>query len=81
MQRIIKKIILGALVLGWFFPVYAQQIQTPADANAAMAMDAMAQSAGDFDQVDLSYIHTLGMQQKAWNNPMEHLGEKLTAGA
>lgn len=78
MQRIIKKIILGALVLGWFFPVYAQQIQTPADANAAIAMDAMAQSAGDFDQVDLSYIHTLGMQQKAWNNPMEHLGEGQT---
>ena len=78
MQQIIKKIIFGVLFLGYVLPVCAQQVQTPSDANTAMAMDAMAQSAGDFDQVDLSYIHTLGMQQKAWNNPMEHLGEGQT---
>ena len=78
MQRIIKKITFGLLFLGYILPVYAQQIQTPSDANTAMAMDAVAQSAGEFDQVDLSYIHTLGMQQKAWNNPMEHLGEGQT---
>lgn len=59
-------------------PAFAQEIKTPVDTNASIAMDAIAQSAGEFDQVDLSYIHTMGMQQKAWNNPMEHLGEGQT---
>ena len=76
MQQI-KQIISGLFVFIFVFPVLAQ-VQTPADTDTAMAMDAMAQSSGSFDQVDMSYIHTLGMQQKAWNNPMEHLGEGQT---
>lgn len=54
------------------------QVQTPADTESALLMDAVNQNAGAFDQVDLSYIHSMGMQQKAWNNPMEHLGEGQT---
>ncbi len=77
MQKIIKKIIFGLFIFISVFPASAQ-VQTPTDTDTAMAMDAMAQSTGAFDQVDLSYIHTLGMQQKAWNNPMEHLGEGQT---
>ena len=78
MCKIMKKIVFTSLFLGWCFSVFAQEIQTPVDTDSAIAMDAIAQSAGEFDQVDLSYIHTLGMQQKAWNNPMEHLGEGQT---
>ncbi len=76
MQQI-KRVISYFFVFMLVFPVFAQ-VQTPTDTNTAMAMDAMAQSTGAFDQVDLSYVHTLGMQQKAWNNPMEHLGEGQT---
>ena len=54
------------------------QVQTPTDTESAMMLDAINQTAGSFDQVDLGYIHSLGMQQKAWNNPMEHLGEGQT---
>ena len=59
MQQI-KKIISGLFVFIFVFPVLAQ-VQTPADTDTAIAMDAVAQSTGEFDQVDLSYIHTLGM--------------------
>ena len=67
----------GVLALFISFSAFAQ-VQTPADTESAMMMDAINQNAGAFDQVDLSYIHSMGMQQKAWNNPMEHLGEGQT---
>ena len=67
----------GFLALVFSFAVQAQ-VQTPTDTESALMMDAINQNAGDFDQVDLSYIHSMGMQQKAWNNPMEHLGEGQT---
>ena len=67
----------GVLSLLISFSVYAQ-VQTPTDTESAMMIDAINQNAGSFDQVDLSYIHSMGMQQKAWNNPMEHLGEGQT---
>lgn len=54
--------------------VLAQQVQ-PGDVDAAQMSDAMAQTAGSFDAINLSYITSLGMQQKAWNDPMQHLGE------
>lgn len=77
MGHFIKKI--GCLFMGGLlsFPVLAQ-VQTPADTETAMVVDAINQSAGAFDQVDLGYVHSLGMQQKAWNNPMQHLGEGQT---
>ena len=67
----------GILALFISFSAYAQ-VQTPEDTESAMMIDAINQNAGSFDQVDLSYIHSMGMQQKAWNNPMEHLGEGQT---
>ena len=69
--------ITGVAVLLSVFSASAQ-VETPADTDSAMIVDAINQNAGSFDQVDLSYIHSLGMQQKAWNNPMEHLGEGQT---
>ena len=77
-QKIINSLLKGSfLSLLTVFTAQAQ-VQTPADTESALIMDAINQNAGDFDQVDLSYIHSLGMQQKAWNNPMEHLGEGQT---
>ena len=56
---------------------FAQQVQ-PSDVDAAQMNDAIAQTAGSFDTINLSYITSLGMQQKAWNDPMQHLGEGQT---
>ena len=52
----------------------AQQI-APGDVDGALMSDAMAQTAGSFDTMNLSYLSSLGMQQKAWNDPMQHMGE------
>lgn len=54
--------------------VQAQQI-LPANIESEQLSDAIAQTNGEFDSVNLNYIHSLGMQQKAWNDPMAHLGE------
>lgn len=54
--------------------VQAQQI-LPANVESEQLSDAIAQTNGEFDSVNLNYIHSLGMQQKAWNDPMSHLGE------
>jgi len=56
---------------------FAQQVQ-PSNVDAAQMNDAIAQTAGSFDTINLSYITSLGMQQKAWNDPMQHLGEGQT---
>ena len=55
-------------------PVMAQQM-LPTDTEAAQLEDAIAQTTGEFDQMNLGYIHSLGMQQKAWNDPLSHMGE------
>ena len=52
----------------------AQQI-APGDVDGALMSDAMAQTAGSFDTMNLSYLSSLGMQQKAWNDPTQHMGE------
>ncbi len=67
----------AALVLGLSVGARAQQL-SPADAQSAQISDAIAQSAGEFDQVNLNYIHSLGMQQKAWNDPLSHMGDGQT---
>ncbi len=77
-KYIIYPLLKGSFLACFFASVSFAQVQTPADTETAMMMDAMTQNAGAFDQVDLSYIHSMGMQQKAWNNPMEHLGEGQT---
>ena len=53
---------------------FAQQVQ-PSDVAGAELMDAMAQTMGSNDVINLNYITSLGMQQKAWNDPMQHMGE------
>ena len=77
-QYIIYPLLRGGFLACFFACAALAQVQTPADTESAMMMDAINQNAGAFDQVDLSYIHSMGMQQKAWNNPMEHLGEGQT---
>lgn len=76
-QQLRKKLLMmtTATVVA-LLPFYgtAQQIQ-PGDVEAAQISDAMAQTAGSFDSMNLSYLTSLGMQQKAWNDPMQHLGE------
>lgn len=57
--------------------VNAQQM-LPTDVEAQQLSDAMAQTSGEFDAMNLGYIHSLGMQQKAWNDPLMHLGEGQT---
>jgi len=52
----------------------AQQV-APGDVSGALMTDAMNQTAGSFDTMNLNYISSLGMQQKAWNDPMQHMGE------
>ena len=63
---------LGSCLLS--LKVAAQQA-LPMNTAQAQYADAVAQSAGEFDSVDQTYIHSLGMQQKAWNNPLAHMGE------
>ena len=52
-------------------PVLAQQNSS----EYGQLTDAMAQTSGSFDSMDLGYLTSLGMQQKAWNDPLQHLGE------
>lgn len=67
---------LGAISLMVLMTVSAQaQQMLPTDTEAAQLEDAIAQTTGEFDQVNLGYIHSLGMQQKAWNDPLSHMGE------
>lgn len=67
---------LGAISLAVLMATSAQaQQMLPTDTEAAQLEDAIAQTTGEFDQVNLGYIHSLGMQQKAWNDPLSHMGE------
>ena len=50
----------------------------PTDTRSAQVADALAADAGEYDEVNLDYIHPLGMQQKAWNNPLAHMGAGQT---
>ena len=47
----------------------------PANTQAEQLSDAIAQTNGEFDSVNLDYLNSLGMQQKAWNDPLSHMGE------
>jgi len=67
---------LGALGVGVMLTTGAMaQQMLPTDTEAAQLEDAIAQTTGEFDQMNLGYIHSLGMQQKAWNDPLSHMGE------
>ena len=57
------------------FSLVAHSQGLPTDAESERLSDAIAQTNGDFEAVNPSYLNSLGMQQKAWNDPMSHLGE------
>lgn len=57
------------------FSVVAHSEGLPTDAESERLSDAIAQTNGDYESVNPNYLHSLGMQQKAWNDPMAHLGE------
>ncbi len=70
MTKIYKKILLCvALMFVTTNSVFAQMSQVDG---------ALEQSSGNYPVMDMGYISSLGMQQKAWNNPMRHLGEGQT---
>lgn len=77
MKKSHKKSWLGAISLAVLMTasVVSAQQMLPTDTEAAQLQDAIAQTTGEFDQVNLGYIHSLGMQQKAWNDPLSHMGE------
>lgn len=56
------------------FGASAQQM-LPTDVEEMQLSDAIAQTSGEYDAMNLGYIHSLGMQQKAWNDPLSHMGE------
>ena len=67
---------LTGVALATFFATSATaQSILPANTQAEQLSDAIAQTNGEFDSVNLDYIHSLGMQQKAWNDPLSHMGE------
>ncbi len=71
-QKMKQVLVAGVLTLA--MSAEAQQM-LPTDTEAAQLSDAIAQTTGEFDSVNLGYIHSLGMQQKAWNDPLAHMGE------
>jgi len=70
-----KKLISSVVMLIFLGTSAHAQQMLPANVEAGQLYDAMAQTTGEFDTMNLNYIHSLGMQQKAWNDPMSHLGE------
>ena len=75
-QKLNKMNWLGAVAVAVLLsgPAVAQQM-LPTDTEAAQLEDAIAQTTGEYDQMNLGYIHSLGMLQKAWNDPLSHMGE------
>lgn len=72
-----KNLKIWALALVFFWGTYAGEAL--AQSAARESMDAsIEQSNGQYSEMDLNYMSSLGMQQKAWNNPTEHLGEGQT---
>jgi hypothetical protein len=61
-------------VLGVIASPVVAQMNLPTDPQAQQVADAIAGASGEYDEVNLDYIHPLGMQQKAWNNPLAHMG-------
>ena len=75
-KKMFDKSICVLMIAGAFFlprTVFAQ----PAPAYDSMDA-AVEQSNGQYSEMDISHLSSWGMQQKAWNKPMEHLGEGQT---
>ncbi len=77
-QKFHKQSLLSTLAFVALFSLVAHAQELPTDAESERLSDAIAQTNGDFESVNPNYLHSLGMQQKAWNDPMSHLGEGQT---
>lgn len=77
-QKFHKQSLLSTLAFAALFSFVAHAQNLPTDAESERLSDAIAQTNGDFESVNPNYLHSLGMQQKAWNDPMSHLGEGQT---
>lgn len=76
MQKQIRILFAVFVLSGMFGAVSSASAQ---DSAARETMDAaINQSNGDYSEIDMPYLWSLGMQQKAWNKPMDHLGEGQT---
>ncbi len=73
----LTKMVFASAVLLTCCALNAQQV-LPNNIETERVQDAIAQTNGVFDSVNMDYIQSLGMQQKAWNNPMDHMGEGQT---
>ena len=75
-QKSYRVIWLTTVAITAFLSVHAKaQSILPANVQSEQMMDALAQTNGEFDSVNMNYMHSLGMQQKAWNDPLSHMGE------
>ena len=61
-------------ILGLVSNSVKAEVHLPTDTQSEQIADAIAASSGEYNDVNLDYIHALGMQQKAWNNPLAHMG-------
>ncbi|MBQ8251283.1 MAG: TrbG/VirB9 family P-type conjugative transfer protein [Alphaproteobacteria bacterium] len=74
-QKFHKQGWLSTVAFVVLFSLVAHAQGLPTDAESERLSDAIAQTNGDFESVNPNYLNSLGMQQKAWNDPMSHLGE------
>lgn len=74
-QKLYRQGWLSTAALFVLFSVVSHAQGLPTDAESERLSDAIAQTNGDYESVNPNYLHSLGMQQKAWNDPMAHLGE------
>ena len=76
-KTFIQKSILAATVFG--LSCLPSRSFAQAAPSSYESMDAaIEQSNGQYSEMDISHLSSWGMQQKAWNKPMEHLGEGQT---
>ena len=69
-----KTVVMMAFILLAGGGAAAQEISLE-DQQSTQVETVREQSAGSYNVMNMEYITSLGMQQKAWNNPMENLGE------
>ena len=71
MKKLLRMgVMLGILIGGIIAPTKAQEND--------QVESAIEQTYGNYPEMSIDYIGSLGMLQKAWNNPMRHMGEGQT---
>ena len=81
-KRVLLRGVLPVLtgILGVVSTAVLAQTNLPTDPQEAQLADALAGTAGEYEEVDMDYMRlpSLGLQQKAWNNPLAHMGAGQT---